>query len=196
MFDIETFRGRHSVVIAVPSLEIVFKIFPISLRSNALKEKEALSFLNREKFPCAPRLYGYVETDKSAIIIKEFITGIYFHNFFLESKISDLREVLLKILNCLHLLDKFNIFIDEMDSPRRNIVIRENQPFFIDLERWSRSTIQSNVTQFLGFLLKAHKTGGEIGNRVNTIFHVDKIMESAKEYKKKRDINVVSQIFK
>ncbi len=190
--DVKIFRGRHSKVIAVIGLNLVLKIFPKNLKSNAYKEKMLLEHVNNIKLECFPKFYGIVDTGDAVLLVKEYIDGQYFNYFIKHGSIREIKKVIKRLLLCLHELDKVNYVIKELSNPKTNIVIRDEKPFIIDLERWTKTHGKTNVTQFLGFLIKISKSNDNpLKQRLNKIINFQILDKIANSYKKEKSIDVV-----
>lgn len=189
--DVLIFDGMHSRVIAVPEIDLAMKIFPSHLRENAIKEYKVLLLAEGKGIKCIPKPISLIDRPNFVIILKEFIDGVYFDEYISSLDEEGFKKLTSKLLRCLHDLDKFNIVIEELSSPRKNIVIRNGNPYLIDLERWSYKSKSTNVTRFLGFILKMMHSDEHVGNLVNKIWSKNTILEASKIYKENKDLNEV-----
>ncbi len=191
------FDGMHSKVIALDSLGLAIKIFPIRLEYNAIKEYELLQLLNDSKIDCVPKIYGMVKTENAILLVKRYVSGEYFSDFLEKRGIMEIADVLKKLIMCLYKIDRIGVTIKELSSPRKNIVISDGKPFIIDLERWVQEAKKTNITQFLGFLYKATLRNDNIGSKLRQIINTESLLTAARRYKSSMEItNILDEIFK
>ena len=191
------FDGMHSKVIALDSLGLAVKIFPIRLEYNAIKEYELLQLLNDSKINCVPKIYGMVKTENAILLVKRYVSGEYFSDFLEKRGIMEIADVLKKLIMCLHKIDRIGVTIKELSSPRKNIVVSYGKPFIIDLERWVKEAKKTNITQFLGFLYKATLRNDNIGFKLRQIINTESLLTAARRYKSSMEItNILDEIFK
>ena len=191
------YNGMHSKVIALDKLNLAIKIFPVRLEYNAMKEYELLQLLNQSKIKCVPKIYGIVKAENAIILVKEYIQGEYFSDFIEKRGVIEVANMFKKLLECLHKIDKIGVTIKELSTPRKNIIVKNGEPFIIDLERWVQEAKKTNVTQFIGFLYKAMLRNDEIGSKIRKIINEENLLAAAKEYKTRIRIDrIIKSIFK
>ena len=195
--DVVVFKGRHSKVVAFTGLKVVVKVFPEKLKKNAQKEIEALRLARKYGIDCVPKYFGHVETDDAIFVVKEFIEGLYFVDFIKTCNEKMLARVLLKLLKCLNLMDRINLVVKELSSPKKNIVISGEKPYLIDLERLVYSSGKTNVTQFLGFIYSISSSKDpKLIEKFSSVFDIENLKEVSKEYKKTIDFEIVKKAFR
>jgi len=109
-------------------------------------EIEFLKILN--KYKIGPKL---ILTNKN-FFVYEFIKGKEFVDLIKKRKNTSL--IIKKILKKCRKLDELKINKKEFTRPNKHILIKNNNPYFIDFERCYFTDKPKNVTQFCQFLIK------------------------------------------
>jgi len=192
---IEFAEGKHSVVIAFPQLKIVLKIFQKGLEKNAEREYHILRYLANKGLNI-PKPYTLLLIDYP-ILIREYIRGKHFKQFLEEATLDQIRKILLELLKQCHLLDVNRVFLDELSNPTKNVIVTPSlDVYIIDFERAVKDSERSNVTQFLGYLYKLANSRTQLSRFLRSIICSDKIRMISLLYKKKRNFNLILEIFK
>lgn len=189
--DVLVFDGMHSRVIALPELKLAIKIFPKHLRENALKEYKVLLIADGRKINCVPKPISLIEEENFVAIVREFIDGEYFVDYVKGLEEEEFKLFIGRLLHCLRQFDELGIIIEELSSPRKNIVIREGNPYIIDLERWSYGVKSTNITRFLGFLVKIIHSETEVGRLARELWGEERLLKVSKRYKERRDFEEI-----
>ena len=192
MGKIKIALGQHSINLILKDIRLNFKFFPKKLNVNAKKEYEFLKRIHKSKIP-VPKPYSLIETDNSSVLVREFINGITFGEFLTRANVNELKSVLIKIVLILKKLEELGIFVPEFSSLYKNVIVCNDVPYLIDLER-GRFGARSNVTQFLGFLIKLFHNP-KLSKKLSEILNIEKLKSAAREYKTLRDISLVLQAF-
>ena len=105
---------------------------------------------------------------------------------------AKVKEVLKKVFDQCHALDKMNVDKEEMHRPYKHIIVKGNNPVMIDFERANYSKKPKNVTQFLQFI-----NSGRFSNVLKKKgFKINKkeIIKESKRYKRTKDKEIIKKI--
>ena len=185
--------GRRSLNIMFPDVGINLKIFPRRFHVNSKKEYELLSMLSSKGIK-VPKPITYIRTRNSSIVVREFVAGLHFDDVLSSYPIEKLKEVLVNLILELRRIEDLGIFVPEFSTLYKNVIVRDTEPYILDLER-SVFSGKSIVTQFLGMLLRMSKKE-RMREKLRRILKIEKIKEVAKDYKNTRDIKEVLALFR
>jgi len=185
--------GRRSLNIMFPEYGVNFKIFPKEFEVNARREYEIMNRLYNAGIN-VPRPIKLIITKGSAIIVREYIDGIYFSQAIQEYDPSSLAKILKNLIIQLRKIEEQEVFIPEFSSLYKNVIIKDKDPYIIDLERAQFSS-KPIITQLLGLLIKLC-SNVKIRTKLEQIMDIEKIKEVSIRYKEKRRINDVLSLFR
>lgn len=148
-------------------------------------ELEAYYNKKLNKIGIGPKFYYFDK--KRNFMVREFIDGINVLEWMKDKKKSEIKKVILDILDQCRKMDLAGINKMEMTHPHKDIIIdKKNKPWIIDFERCKETEKPKNVTQFLQFL-HARKL---------IKIEMDEIIEISKRYKKNLSTKVFENIKK
>jgi putative serine/threonine protein kinase len=186
----EEYKGHRGIVrtVFINGKKIAVKS-RLSKAYNIAKEAKFLKLLNKKGI--GPKLIKY---DESAIYM-QFIEGSRILDYVEESKITknQIISVFRKILLQLYEMDRQKINKRELTHPYKHIIIgKDDEPFMIDFERCYYSEKSKNITQFIQFLCSARLK--YLLDKKGIAVNRDNLIISAKEYKEKKDKDIVQKI--
>lgn len=152
-------------------------------------EAEYLKKLN--KHGIGPKFVSF----KNNKLTYEFVEGDFIVNFIEKSKKTEIRTVLIKVLNQMHQLDKLKVDKEEMHRPVKHIVVtKSNKPVLLDFERAHETQKPKNVTQFCQFLISSNLNS--LLAKKNIKLKRNKMITLAQKYKKEMDKQNFNNILK
>jgi putative serine/threonine protein kinase len=145
-----------------------------------------------------PNIYYYDE--ERDFLIRDFVDGIKIEDWVKEQENkdsfkTDLKKLLMDILNQARKMDLKKINKQELTNPHKDILItNQNIPIIIDFERCRFTNKPKNVTQFLQYLTRPFMA--KTLNKVNIALSKDEIIVLGELYKQdlseKQYLNIVS----
>jgi len=143
--------GKKGIVFLLKSKNksFVLKFRKTNNFGGLIKEGKFLKLLEKSIF--VPHVYSY---DKDHVIM-DFVKGKRFPNFVASEK-NDVIEktwIIWELIDEMAKLDSFGIDKEEMNHPKKHIIISKNlKPYLIDFERSTYSQKPKNETQFISYL--------------------------------------------
>src|SRR3989344_7521686 len=84
----------------------------------------------------------------------EYIKGERIEEYVQRAEIKEIAKILRDCLKQCRIMDSLKMSKKEMHHPYKHVIIRKNQPQFIDFERCKITEKPKNVTQFCQYILK------------------------------------------
>ncbi len=166
-------EGWHAEIFLTKRGTIIKKFKP-GLEKNFYKECYFLKKLQNYNF--VPRLLRCYP--KSLEVEMEYIEGTAFGKLIRLRDIYSIRQIILKILDILYLLDISNIQKEELNRPHKHIIINGERIVLIDWERAKETNKPSNITQFISFLVNCRDL-----NKMGIPKSRESILELSRNYK-------------
>lgn len=182
----EIFENKKFLAYGKRGIVSVYKNYVIKERrqdSDSLMtiENESEFNIKLNKLGIGPKFYFKDKDNK--FLIREFIVGKTIYDWITTAKNSEIKKVILNVLNQCRAMDKARINKFEMTNPHKDLIInKSNKPFIIDFERCRKTNKTKNVTQFLQFLSHG-KMSFELKDR-KIILDKKIILELSTNYKK------------
>lgn len=118
-------------------------------KNAARKEAYFLSYLNR--YELGPKLIFYDEQKR--FLIEEFLEGEFIIEYLLKEKDSrKVMDVVLRSLFRAYKMDEIGVAHGQLHLPKRHIIVTNNGPRFLDLDKGIFSRKGKNLTQLVQFL--------------------------------------------
>lgn len=139
-----------------------------------------LSIVN--KFSIGPNLLKCSKT----YLIMNFVDGETFYDFIKHANQKSIKFVLKSVAEQMIILDSAGIVKEEMNHPKKHIIVSDKEPVLIDFERSHFSNKPKNFTQFIQFL-----TSKSVANILSIKFSFDKAKLRALASAYKKEVSVV-----
>ena len=184
--------GRRSLNLIFTDAKINLKFYPAKFKINAAKEYEFLEKMLKAGTH-VPRPLGLMKTTNSSVLIRQYIEGVTFEEAMRTLPPRRMRDIIINLINDLWLIEHMGIHIPEFSTLYKNVIVRDDTPYIIDVERAIYST-RPIITQLLGLLyrLSKHK---KIGEKLRQIMDVESIKKTAERYKRTRKIDDILKLF-
>ena len=160
------------------------------LRIN--NEIKFLKALNKKNI--GPKLLFYGEN----YLVYEFAEGKFILDYLKNNKKENIKKIILKIMEQLHVMDKLKINKEEMSHPQKHIIIdKKNNPVLIDFERTRYTIKPGNVTQFCDFLISSNILKTLKNDNIN--LDKNELIDAAILYKKhqnNKNFNSIKKLIK
>ena len=186
--------GWRSVNIILVNRKVCIKAFSKRHISNARREYEALRRLC-EAGISVPRPYRLILDGNPIVLVREYVEGMHFWDALKQYSQQMLAEVLLRLLRELRAIEDLGLYVPEISTLTKNVIVSGVRPYIIDLEgaKPSKSLI---VTQFLSLIHRLGRRGDNIGQKIRNIFDTEDVLGAAREYKRSRDMGIVVRLFR
>jgi len=185
--------GRRSINIMFVDAKVNLKIFPKKFYVNARKEYELLQELSIQGIN-VPKPKMLMDVESSAILVREYIEGDFFRDAIYRYPPEKIKKFLLDLIINLRKIEDLNIFIPEFSTLYKNVIISDEKPYILDLERAQYSG-RPIIPQLLGMLIRLC-SNKKVKEKLAKILHIDKLKDAAQRYKKTRNIKIVLELFK
>ncbi len=185
--------GRRSINVIFVREKVNFKFFPRKFRINAKKEYNFLTKLH-EADVNVPKPISHISLSNSSIVIREFIDGVFFQDAIKRYHPDAIKRLLINVITELRKIEDIGIYLPEVASVYKNIIVDGEEPYIIDLERAS-FTKKLIIPPFLSRIWRLC-SNPEIRKKLEKILEIEKILSVAKKYKTNRDLNMILEIFK
>lgn len=184
--------GHHSMNLVFKAKQINLKIYLPRLHHRAIREFKVLQILHNHGL-CVPRPMKLMNASNCSILIREYVEGMAFHEALDKLDAESLRKVLTSLIEQIHMIENLGIYIPEFTSLSKNVVVKRDKPYIIDLERalFRKKPI---VTQLLGLIIKLSKNP-KLYRKLSQIIKLEEIKSAAKVYRETNDIKAIRNIF-
>lgn len=169
-------RGLVSVAYIGKRKVLVKERNPSSAVDTIAHEAEMLKAVNRKAI--GPLFIAY----RDGALVREFIDGPEFMDWIPGASKARIKRALELILEQCRALDLLGINKQEMTHPRKHVLMRGDEPVFIDFERARKTENPKNVTQVCQWI-----TGGEMSlllSQKGISIPREAMLAHAKAYKK------------
>ncbi len=170
--------------------EVNGKVIKVCKRKDVFN-RELKNLITLQRFPFVPKIYGYIKSMNA--IIMEKIKGESLENFLLKEK--DQKRIRMVVRECLLIslcLDWINFFSPEFNKPYKHLIVTKKGVKLIDFERFRKSR-RSNFTQLISYFFFNKKISSVIKKAFSIKRDIKReLLLFCKEYKRKRESNVIS----
>lgn len=144
-------------------------------KNTVNKEVKFLKILN--KYKIGPKLLFFGNN----YFAYPFIKGVFIEEFLEKANKNDSVNVLKEIFSQCFKMDKLGVNKEEMHNPYKHVIVGQ-KVILVDFERANKTKKPHNVTQFCQYVSSGKL--GHILKKKNIKISKNKIIKSAKEYKK------------
>ncbi|MBI2137605.1 methyltransferase [Candidatus Woesearchaeota archaeon] len=172
-------KGRRGIVYTgkLEGMTVAIKSENPETTAKGKMRKEANWLRIMNKASIGAKLIGI---GKNYFIYK-FAEGDYLPDFIRKNSKEKIIPLLINVLKQCHTLDKMRITKQEMQRPKKHIIIAKGKPVMIDFERCKKMKKPKNVTQFCQYLTSGNTQ--EILKQKGITIERQKLLEAAKDYK-------------
>jgi len=173
---------------AYKNLKVAIKTKNPQSKAFGRIENEAKWLKRLNKYSIGPKLLDV----EDGYFIYQYIDGDFIVDYFKKSNKNNIKKIIKKTFNQMHVLDKLKIDKEEMHHPLKHVIISKNKPYLIDFERAHYAQNPKNVTQFCQFLINLTKMLKNKGITINK----NKTIQLAKVYKNRQNKTNFNNIIK
>ncbi len=185
-------KGKRAVVYKgfLNGIPVVVKKEKPDIKAKGRIKNEArwLKILN--KYQIGPRLYF----SGKDYVVCQFIEGDTILRWIPKSKKSEIKKIIIEVLEQCRILDQLGINKKELHRPLKHIIIKKH-PVMIDFERTYRTKRPKNVTQFCQFIFSISNILKEKGIKIDKE-KLKKLLINYKKRMREKDFIKIISFFK